>query len=444
MANRITNNIGWKILAVIIAFFVWLLITNYEDPLVTREFEDIVVKKINEEAITSQKKSIEYKEGELVTLRVRGKRSIVDKMNHNDIHAYADLQKKSITGAVDIIIEAQEDIFILEKSPSMLLVELENIITVQKEIQYYMEGEPKENYIHMTPTIIPNNIEIEGPESKINRIKSVLVPVNVENVTRDVTLYGTPKIMDEENIELTGLVKSANQVQIEVPIQKTKKVNIVESLNRKVANNFSLTKLVLEQNTVHIVGKEEVIDKVEEIRIENIDLSSYRSSAEISVNLKEYLPEGIEIYNDKERIKVTIEVEPIIEKTFALEHQDINVRYIADNLTFKYVDNYEMYVTYRGLRSNLNEITEDIIEPSISLFGKAEGIHEIEVQVYSTPEIEVVSVKPKVTVELLKVEESQNEESINEESTNESATSEDENVEVEDLVDESEVENIVE
>jgi len=405
LIEKITNNFWWKLLSIVLAFLLWLVVVNVEDPQTTRTFYDVPVEKLNIQVIEDNKKAIEYLDGETVTVKIKGKRSIVDRMSASDILAYADLERKSITGAIDIEIEVDEGISVMELEPTMMMVELENIITVQKEVQPYMEGEPGEGYIYLDPVVTPNNIEVEGPESKIGLIKSVLVPVRIDGVTRDVTLYGSPQIIDESNNIITDLSVSANQVQIQVPIEKVKTVNIRESINRSVASGYELISITLSQETLQIRGDASLIDVTDTLTISGLDISSTTEDGVLSVNVISLLSSGLNIYEDSNTIEVFIDVEPIIEKTIVVEHGDINVRYLAADLTFTYVDEESYVITYRGIESRLNDIDLERISPSISLRDLEEGIHLTELSFFTPSGVELITERPLVSIELSVVEE---------------------------------------
>lgn len=403
MIKKITNNFWWKIFSVFLASLTWLMIVNTEDPQISRTFYDVQVEKLNIEAIESEKKAIEYREGETVNVRIRGKRSIVDNMSISDIQAYADLEKKSITDAVDIVVEVPENISVVEKEPNMMMVELENIITVQKGVQSYMEGEPREGYVYLDPIVIPNNLEIEGPESKIGLIKSVLVPVNIEDVTRDVTLYGSPQIIDDSNNVINGLSMSATQIKIQVPIEKLKIVELKLDIDETIAPGYRLLGLSLSQNALQVRGKEVTVDYLDAITISGLDLKPLVQDTILNVNVSTILPNGINVYEDVIAIQVYVDIEPIVEKTINISNGDINVRHLAEDLQFSYVDEESYSITYRGIEDDLSKVDIESVSPSISLRGIEEGIQEIELYYFVPLGVEVISEKPTVTVELTKV-----------------------------------------
>ncbi len=379
---------------------IWLIVVNYEDPMTTRVIADISVEKINEEAITSEMKAIEYREGESISVRVRGKRSVVDRMTNRDVYAYADLEKKSITGAIDIQIEVADGVTVLDKMPSVMMVDLENIITVQKEIQYYMEGEPNENYVYLDPVISPNNIEIQGPESKIGLIKSVLVPVNIEGVTRDVTLYSTPQIIDDNNNIIRGLDKNISQVQIQVPIDKVRSIDILTNIGELAAEGFEIIGVSLSQEQLRVRGDEANINAISNVIISNINVTDLTMTTTVSVDLVDLLPSGVFIHNDIQTVDVVVEVEPIVEKTIEISSGDITLRSLPENMQFNYIDETSYEVTFRGLQSQLDEVTIDRISPSINVDNLTEGIHNVELSIFVPSNVELVSERPTIAIEL--------------------------------------------
>lgn len=398
MIEKITHNLGWKLLSVAIAFLTWLIILNIEDPTTTRTIDGIRVQKINVEKITSEKKAIEYKAGEVISVRVKGKRSVIDKMNSSDVFAYADLEKMSITGAINIQFDMDEGITVVDSEPSMLLVALENIITVQKEIQFYMEGEPKEGYVYLEPIITPNYLEIEGPESKVGLIKSVLVPVNVDNVTKDVTLYGTPKVIDDSNNVILGLNKSSVQVKIEVPIEKTKEVGLVLNIGDQVAEGYELVNVRLSQDTLKVRGKENYINALSSLEVKNVDISQLTESTTIEVSTKELLPSNISLYDEESSIGVILEIEPIVERTIEITNQDFIVRQQPEDLELVFEEDQSYFITFKGIASKLEAITVDSLIPSINLEGLQEGSHEVDVQIYEPYGLLLETELPKVMI----------------------------------------------
>ena len=95
------KNLGIKIVSVLLAMIIWMIIINIDDPYKTRTFS-VNVETINESALQSVNKVYEVIDGNTANVKVRGKKSVVDKLEASDIKATADLSDLSAVNAVAI------------------------------------------------------------------------------------------------------------------------------------------------------------------------------------------------------------------------------------------------------------------------------------------------------------------------------------------------------
>ena len=54
MKERLTHNLGLKILSIVLAAFTWFLIMNVADPVVTSTFSNIPVQILNDNVLTNR------------------------------------------------------------------------------------------------------------------------------------------------------------------------------------------------------------------------------------------------------------------------------------------------------------------------------------------------------------------------------------------------------
>ena len=95
--KNIFDNIGLKLLALLIAFLMWFVVMNYEDGVITKTISGIPVEMINGESIIANGNLYNVTDGETVEVIVRGPRSIVENLEANDFVASADLSHLSVT-----------------------------------------------------------------------------------------------------------------------------------------------------------------------------------------------------------------------------------------------------------------------------------------------------------------------------------------------------------
>lgn len=405
MIKMIMNNLGWKIISIIAAFFLWLLVVNYEDPIIPRPFHDVQVIKLNASAITAQNKAIEYLEGETIDVTLRGKRSIIDRLSKNDIRAYADLSKVSITGAIDIEIDVPDDIEVIDKSPGDMKIELENIISVQKEVQYYFDGEPSEDYVALDPIITPSIIQITGPESQVNLVSSVMVPISIKGINKDITLFATPQALDSDKKVVSTVTANVDRVQISVPVSKKKTIPIIFEQIDDVAAGYRLTEVEIDVNDVTIMGKEEVLNTIEALTINNISLVGRTENLSVTVALDELLAnENLKIISDEKTANVLIKIERLEQKQISIDPKDIEIRNTPVDHTASISSTAPITVTFRGTQSDLNKLSVVTLDPYISLSGLVAGEREVNLNYTIPNKIEIISPPAAITINLVEDE----------------------------------------
>ncbi len=375
------HNWHLKLLSLALAFVLWVVVINYDDPLETKTFEGIPVLKQNEAAITGQDKAVQYIEGETVVVVLRGKRTIIDKLTSADINAYADLNRVSITNAVAITVDAGEEVEILRKTPNEMLISTEDIESEVRVVQVQYSGELAKDHIKLNEIITPNQIELTGPTSKLGRVVSVIVPVEISEADDDVTSFVKPQLLDSSGNEVKGLEVSNNQIQIKVPIKKIKTVSVSIATSGELNENYRLMSMSIPVKTVTIYGEEEDLESITKLIVNNVDLSLMTDgTTSETINLATYLPEKVSLYDVAPMTAVAIDIEPIISVNRWVEQDDINVKQIPEGLQFQFIEEEPYVVSVKGIYSELLDFdTEDML-PRISLADLEPGIHEIPLQ----------------------------------------------------------------
>lgn len=404
MIKKLTNNLGWKILSLLLAFLLWLTVINTEDPQVSTTIRGIPVEKLNESAITSQKRAIQYVAGDTVDVKVKGKRSLVYKLTANNIRAYADMKNLSITDAADIQLDLPNEIELISKSPSSVLVKLEKIIRKQLEVQYEKQGKTKSGFVDLNPTITPSVIELEAAESTIYKVEKVVVPVNIDGISGDFTISVTPQVFDYSGALVSGITTSANQIQVKVPVEKTRTIPLNFQVKGKPGEEYVYLGATLSSNEIQVRGKQNLIDKLQELVIDNVDISEMNTKQTVTVNLAKLLPDGISLNQDHSTIEVEIDIEPIISREFEFTAEDIEIKDKTDNQQVLILNEEPIVVTYKGIESVIKEVTKEQIKPFLSVSDRKNGTHSITVEWDGPENLERVSPEVQVTVEISTLE----------------------------------------
>ena len=95
MKKKLTHNLGLKLLSLALAFVLWFLVIQIENPKDTTTFTNIPVKLINTELLDEQNKVYEVMNNTdtLRRVTVKAARSITDQLRAEDIVAEADVSR---------------------------------------------------------------------------------------------------------------------------------------------------------------------------------------------------------------------------------------------------------------------------------------------------------------------------------------------------------------
>ncbi|TCT14664.1 YbbR domain-containing protein [Natranaerovirga pectinivora] len=414
MKRVLTRNLMWKIVSVVLAILLWLVVINVEDPWTTDEIRDITVQLRFDESITANNKAYEVIKGETITVRVEGKRSVIDNLRPEDIRAVADMRMLSITNSVPIEVEVNrtKPVEVVRWEPQNLLVNVEDIRPIQAGVQYQIIGTPNAPYVIGNVTVEPNIVQITGPESQINRIKSVVVPVEIDaNNVRDIILDATPYILDSHGNEVSKVTLNTT-VKVTVNIDKERTVPIRMETVGEPPEGYVLTGFNYSPTSIRIAGREAQVDAISSIVIPPIDISDYTEDTEFTISIKEYLPENIRLHASPDEITVRVGIESSIEKDISIDINNLDVKSLPRELRFRYLTQENINIRIAGRESLVRTITKENIITRIDLRDLEPGRHTIPVEVVLPRGVTIIGPMPMVDIEL----EIENEEGIGDES----------------------------
>ena len=211
MKKFLTNNIGLKIISVICAFFLWLVVVNVDDPVITRMYSGIPVEIVNSSAITEEGKTYEVVDGtDVISVAVSAERSVIEQLSKDNIKATADMKNITFMNTVPIEIRTTrfaEKIGTISSKNTNLSVILEDKKDKQIKLTIITEGKVADGHVAGSITPVVDVIKVSGPESKVNLISRAEICVDYSDMNESfttscpVTLYdSTGEEIKEENI----------------------------------------------------------------------------------------------------------------------------------------------------------------------------------------------------------------------------------------------------
>ena len=268
----------------------------------------------NEDALRSVHKVYEIVEGGTATVRVRGRRSVVDNLDASDIKATADLSELSAVNSVDIKpslkIATSSDVEL--ECTQVLKVSLEDMETKQVKVTVETEGTPAEGYTVGSCNAKPNVIEVSGGESVIDRIATVKVTLNVNGASDSFLKNLEPAAYDKKGNKIISSTLSFEKktIRVKARLLQNKTIPVKIHIKGKVANGYEYVDATCVPEEIEIAGSARKLASISrlDIPIDVTGLTSDSSDLERDIEVVNYLPDGITIPEEYQKISVKIYV----------------------------------------------------------------------------------------------------------------------------------------
>ena len=217
--KTLVNNLGFKILAVVLAFILWLVVYNIDDPKKSKTFTTNVTVE-NASAVTDMNKCYEVLDGtNTVTFTVTGKRSELEKLDDTDFSAVADMNRliindKGNKASVPIEISAKRtytSVSINNKNKYMEL-SLEDLMSRRFMISADTSGKVASGYALGEVSVTnPNVLNVSGPASIVKKVDKVVATIDVDGMSSNLTDNVIPVLYDSDGNEVdTTQLKLSN------------------------------------------------------------------------------------------------------------------------------------------------------------------------------------------------------------------------------------------
>ena len=403
MKKILLNNPGLKILSFVLAVLLWLVVANIENPVTTKQFREVPVQIINENALNSINKVYEVASGETANFTVKGRRSVLDNLTASDFEVIADLAHLSEVNAVQVEITPKNENSSVEiyKNSNTLTVSLEDEKQESFSVTVATKGSPAKGYALGETLVSPNIVDVTGPKSLINRIETVSITVDVNNVKEDFNQKYNLHYYDEdgEEVDVTRISSSVKKVAADIQILRTKEITVAVNSVGEPAQGYSLESLNFEPQTVTIAGTSEVLQEVNQITINDVDIYNLNEDKEYAFKVADYVPKDVVLTEPEQKIMVKVNIGQITTRKMIITEEKISIAGGIANYNYNIDHSTEVEVTIKGFSDVINNLNPGDLSPMIDVSGLSPGLHTCSLSVTSEEDVELtVSNKVKVRI----------------------------------------------
>ena len=375
MKEKVTHNIGLKLLSLGLAALLWLVVINSQDPVETKTFEDIAVTIINEDSLTAKDKIPEIVEGDTVSVVVEARRSICDKLTRADIVAVADFEKISVTDAVPIEVSVQNynerEVEIVRGMNQVMKLRLEDSMTKDFRVKISTTGQTKEGYVIGDMVASPNMITLTGSSTQISKVKEVVLVVDVDNISKDSQSKGVPVIYDMNGdiVNSSKVTMSVGEVAVTIPVLKTKTVKLAVSTIGEPMTGYEVGNVSFQPDMVTIAGTISDLVLLGSSLHAYCDVTNQDGIVEENIDIASLWDESLESLRlvDEDKLAVTITLKEYDKKVFEATPASVELRGLSEHLigTIDFLYNTQVHVS--GKEASIKDINLQKLAPYIEL-----------------------------------------------------------------------------
>lgn len=387
----LTNNIGLKFLAVLIALVLWLAIVNVNDPEKTITVSNIPISVTNESAITSRDMVYNVKSEQYLNITVSGKRSIVSNLSAEDFRATASLKELSKVNSIPVDVTTKNaslgrKITIVKQSAQTILVDVENVEEKDfTDLVVEYTGKVADGYVAGLSSMSTDEVTVKAPTSIIDKIKKVAVRCSLDGTTTNISKKCPVILYDKNDKEIKSdeIELSDKKIRVNVNVLRAKQVPI-STINKdelgKPADGYVVDDVILSSDSITVYGSEESLDSIESLDIQDdIDVSNAKGDVTQNIDVTGKLPKGLSVSGES-TITVKVLIKKLITRTFEYDASEVSLNDLSSDLDVQLVTK-KVKVTLQGEEEVISQLTKDDMAISADLGKVKEGTTTVHVDV---------------------------------------------------------------
>lgn len=402
MRKKLTHNLGLKLASLVLAFILWFLVVQINDPKDTERFTNVQVKLINTELLEKEGKVYEVLDNtDKVSVTVSAPRSIIDQMRASDIVAEADVSRLTDINTIAITYATPNvEVNSIEGDHDVVRLSVEDKKSKWIKLVSNTVGDVADGYIVSNVSLDQTNIEISGPESLVSAVDHAAVDISVAGATTSLSANVDIQLFDADDnlVENKSLKKNVDYAHMTVEVLATKDVPVEIQYMGVPAEGYLATGVVeSSMTTVKIAGTPSALTNVSAITVpaERMNITGATGNLVDIINLKEYLPDNIRFADKKfdGKVTATVYIEPVVERTLHIPTSNVTILNLPEGYEAEIAEELE---SYELKISGLNEFVEPLHQSTITGVIDVKGWMEEE----DKQELKAGTVKMPVTFRL--------------------------------------------
>lgn len=384
------KDLGWKLLSIAIAAIMWFMVISIDQPEDTRTYST-QLQITGMESLTAQGLTIanwEELSDTKVNIKIKGQRTALDRLSQQQsdmITAEVDVGDLGYvasgdvrTAEVKVALPSGSSYVIVSKNPSTVELSIETLVSKEFPIEISMNGMAEGSDKLSEPKLSIETVMVKGAKSAVDQVASVRATVSAADAVEQGVVESKLVAYDAEGETVSGITFSQETVSVSYLLQDEKQIPLQVEITGAPAEGYHILEITTTPETITVVGEEAALNRISYLSLEPIDVAGRTTSASKVFDLKDYLPEGIQLKEGaSQSVQVLVHIAKSAETTVWVPSSAITL--LNTDSQYAYEMPSSVAVTLVGEEGVLADVDTSQISATVDVSGFGEGTHQAEI-----------------------------------------------------------------
>lgn len=305
--NVFRRNLLKKIIALVVAFIMWIFVMNDQDPPIEDDYDVPLT-------ISNQPyELIPIFQEKIIKIRVRAPRSYFVKYDTNAFRVYANLDGLGEgVHQIDPQVITPQGFELVDKTPESVRITLDPLIERRMPIEILTTGNIAQDAAVKEINKSIDSVTVVGPKSFVERVDKVFGTLSLNNNASSFETQVPMNAVDSKGDALPPTVHVVPSViTVDVNVESGVRKRIVPVIpDLRVADGWELVKITSDPPQVEIAGTESAISSI--IMIRTVPFTVQTGQRVFKGTLKLDIPEGVTIPVEEVNVTASVIRKPVI------------------------------------------------------------------------------------------------------------------------------------
>jgi len=390
-ARSVRENSGLAALSVVLAFGLWIFVTDAENPEQTgRPQIDIAVRPVNVPADIAVAAELDT-----VRVEVRVEENVFDSLTKDDFQATVNLDGLTV-GEYDLLVEVRPltgrgNLRIVDVFPEEITVTLAQLLSKTVPVDLEINGALPADFSLGKADLETETAVVAGAQTNVEKVVKVVAALDIEGRTEPFESAVHLEPRDQQGALVEDVVVDPAIIDVSIEIEQksfSRSLAVSPQLNGTPRQGYNVVGVTVDPPVVTVFASQAFINQAVSILTQPVDIED--ASGEVIRTISLDLPTGASVRGGV-NVTVTVNISPAPgQLMFAVP---LSATGVGDDLTI--VGSLpSVQVFLFGPLPALLELNPNDITARVELGGKDAGTHNVKIEVTAPSGLEVRSISP--------------------------------------------------